>query len=113
MNRAAYGTFLAGLVIGGAGAWLLYPKAPDLAVLRDEKIRTFVDQDVRRYADAHTVDEKFRAANGMYARAVELFVAELGLPVTGLPPQADLVTPKDVGVEGAAPVDEGDPAAGR
>jgi len=111
MNRAAYGTFLAGLIIGGAGAWLLYPNTPDLAVLRDEKIRVFVDQDVRRYADAHTVDDKFRAANAMYARAVELFVAELGLQVTGLPPQADLVTPKDIGVDASAPIDEGDPGA--
>lgn len=112
MNKQAIGLLIAGLIIGGAGAWLLHPKAPVMVGEREEKIRLFVDQDVRRYADAHTADDKLVAANQMYQRAVALFVAELGIPVQGLPPEASALTVKDIGVD-APPVDEGDPAAGR
>jgi hypothetical protein len=111
MNKQAIGLFIAGIVIGGAGAWLLHPKTPGLVGEREEKIRLFVDQDVRRYADAHTADDKLAAANQMYQRAVALFVAELAVPVQGLPPEASALSARDIGVD-APPVDEGDPAAG-
>jgi len=89
------------------------PVPADPTLEREEKLRAFVDQDLRRYGDARSVEDKLRAADELYNKAVLLFLADLGLRVAGLPPTATPVVgvEKTMDPESAPVVEEGDPEA--
>lgn len=83
--------FLGGLFIGlflGGGfvGWF----APSKVVLKEtqEKIQQLGEEDLRRYAEARTADEKLKAADALYEKAMLLFLANLGTHVKGLPLKA-------------------------
>jgi hypothetical protein len=85
----ALGVLVVGLALG---CWIGMRQRPaQTSMVNDERLRAFVDQDLRRYADATTVEEKLRAADELYGKAVLLFLADLGLHVKGLPVSAPKV----------------------
>ena len=105
-NVAIY--FLAGLFLGSLFTWIGTSSQTSLSPTVDERVFKFVENDVRAYGAATSVEDKVLQGDLLYKKAVKLFVADMGLLVTGLDPEAPSVMPK-VDEDAAPTMDEGDP----
>lgn len=100
--------FVGGLFLGALFTWIGVSPRPAVAPSQDDRVVKFVDRDVRAYGEAMSPEDKILQGDVLYRKAVQLFVADMGLPVTGLDPEAKGALPK-VNENAVATVDEGDP----
>lgn len=105
--------FLGGIFVGGLIAWGLAPSPIESKLKTDERIFKFVDQDIRAYGEAKTPEEKIVQADALYAKAVVLFLVDLGIKVQGLPPEAPAAALPVIDDNTPQVVDEGDPSASK